>query len=444
MKRQAFSIGRRLSWQLMIQAALILGCLCAGIYWATSVQFENAQNRLLANKVNRLSDFAQDYLRAGDNRFLDLLSQNAQNRSRMQLELNHADGRVFYQDLPGEALQLSQHRREKTFELAWPDRSHPPLKGRYLLDVTEDVQMMNAIAMILVLATVLGAITVGFSTFLIVRRGLRPLHALAEQTNNITTRSLNARLYMQEPVEELQPMVDQFNRLMERVERAYLQLEAFNADVAHELRTPLAALIGQTEVLLSRSRSMLEIDETLQSNLEELQRLSEMVNDMLFLSKADRGAHARRGKPVSLAAIAMQVGEFHEAAIEECGVQLAIEGDVTTSVDEALFKRALSNLLDNATRFASKGSTVRICFDKTADNYVIVTVENSGTTIVPENLSRLFDRFFRIDMARHGSRFNHGLGLAIVAAIARMHSGWTKAESDNGLTRISFAIAEPA
>ncbi len=220
------------------------------------------------------------------------------------------------------------------------------------------------------------------------------------------------------------------------------QLEAFNADVAHELRTPMANLIVQTEVALSRERSSDALRETLVSNLEEMQRLSAMVNDMLFLSHADRGAMARRGEPVSLAALARDVVEFHEAPLDEAGLQLRIEGDAVVPVDEALFKRALSNLLGNATRFAEPGSTVTVRIAADRPDQVEVVVQNQGQPIDAQALPRLFDRFFRADASRCcDEQQHHGLGLAIVAAIARMHAGRTLAESAGGVTRVGFTLA---
>jgi two-component system heavy metal sensor histidine kinase CusS len=276
-----------------------------------------------------------------------------------------------------------------------------------------------------------------------VRRELRPLHALAAQTRAISPQQLSRRLQLQDPAEELQPWIDQFNALMQRLEQSYAQLEGFNADVAHELRTPLANLMGQTEVVLSRERPAEELRETLASNLEEMQRLSGMVNDMLFLSQADRGAVARRGEPVSLAQLARQVVEFHEGSLEDAGLQLQVQGDATLPVDESLFKRAVSNLLGNATRFASPGSTVVIGIAPDADQQVRVEVLNQGPAIAAQALPRLFDRFFRGDDSRccDGEEQHHGLGLAIVAAIARMHAGRTVAESSAGVTRVGFTLA---
>jgi two-component system heavy metal sensor histidine kinase CusS len=280
-----------------------------------------------------------------------------------------------------------------------------------------------------------------------VRRQLRPLHELAAQTRAISPRGLHQRLALVDPAEELLPWIDQFNALMGRLEQAYAQLEGFNADVAHELRTPLATLIGETEVALSRERSAESLRDTLASNLEEMQRLSAMVNDMLFLSHADRGAAARRGAPVSLAELARQVAEFHEGTLDEAGLRLAVEGDAVVAVDEPLVKRALSNLLGNATRFAAPGSTVqvRIAPHDGAPSEVGLVVQNRGQPIEPQLLPRLFDRFFRAEESRCcDDQQHHGLGLAIVAAIARMHAGRTLARSADGVTEVGFTIAAAA
>jgi two-component system heavy metal sensor histidine kinase CusS len=229
---------------------------------------------------------------------------------------------------------------------------------------------------------------------------------------------------------------------MDRLQQAVQQLEAFNADVAHELRTPLATLIGETEVALSRERSAPALQETLASNLEEMQRLAALVNDMLFLSQADRGAIARRGEPVSLAELARQVSEFHEATLEDAGVTLRVDGDASVPVDVPLVKRALSNLIGNATRFATRGSTIVVQIAPDADGQFQVVVENAGEAIQPDHLPRLFDRFFRADSSRCcDDAQHHGLGLAIVAAIARMHAGRTLAESAAGTTRVGFTLA---
>jgi two-component system heavy metal sensor histidine kinase CusS len=160
-----------------------------------------------------------------------------------------------------------------------------------------------------------------------------------------------------------------------------------------------------------------------------------------------------------LAALAQQVIEFHEAVFEDATLQARVEGDAVLAVDEPLVKRALSNLLGNAVRFADRGSTISVRIAPAdaagpahelahdpARAQVRVLVQNAGQSIDAAALPRLFDRFFRSDASRccEDGQAHHGLGLAIVAAIARMHAGSTLAESGGGVTRIGFTLAAPA
>ncbi len=326
------------------------------------------------------------------------------------------------------------------FEIAAPQLDGGLLKARYTVDFSADAKFGRNWVLVFAVVTLLAGAMVWAGSRWHVRRALRPLNDLATQTRAISARRLDQRLALADPAEELLPWIEQFNALMQRLEGAVAQLEGFNADVAHELRTPLAALIGHTEVALSRERPAEALRDTLLSNLEEAQRLAALVNDMLFLSQADRGASARRGRTASLASLAAQVVEFHEALLEEAGLTVSIEGDAQAAVDEPLVKRALANLLGNAIRFAQRGSCVLVCIAPDAAEQVRVEVRNAGEPIAPQHLERLFDRFFRVEAARPDSQSHHGLGLAIVAAIARMHAGRPLAASEGGTTRVGFTL----
>jgi two-component system heavy metal sensor histidine kinase CusS len=360
-------------------------------------------------------------------------------RANTRLELWRASGELLYADAGG-AAALSRHTRSLEFDIVSPQLPGGLLKARYTMDFASDAKFGRNWALVFVVVTLAAGTLVFAGTRWHVRRELRPLRDLAAQTRAISPSRLDQRLALSDPAEELQPWITQFNALMGRLEGAVVQLEAFNADVAHELRTPLAALIGETEVALSRERPADALRETLLSNLEEAQRLAALVNDMLFLSQADRGATARRGHTASLAALAAQVIEFHEALLEEAGLTARVEGDAEVAVDEPLVKRALANLLGNAIRFAERGSCVVVNIAPDEAEQVRVEVLNAGAGIAPQHLERLFDRFFRIDAARPDSQAHHGLGLAIVAAIARMHAGRPLAASAEGTTRIGFTL----
>jgi two-component system heavy metal sensor histidine kinase CusS len=218
-----------------------------------------------------------------------------------------------------------------------------------------------------------------------------------------------------------------------------LQLEAFNADVAHELRTPLGNLIGMTQVTLARPRDASELADVMLANLEDLERLRGIVNDMLFLARADRGTSTRSRAVVSLAAQARDVIDFYDAMLDEAGLKAEVAGDAMADVDASLVRRALSNLLGNAIRFAAPASTIRIKMAEGSDEFVL-SVVNRGEPIDPAALPRLFERFYRAAQARDGSTRHHGLGLSIVEAIARMHGGRVFASSEGGETRIGFTV----
>ncbi|MBY0234503.1 MAG: two-component sensor histidine kinase, partial [Burkholderiaceae bacterium] len=211
--------------------------------------------------------------------------------------------------------------------------------------------------------------------------------------------------------------------------------------VAHELNTPLATLISSSELALRKSRSVDELREVLAANLDDLQRIAGIVKDMLFLSQADRGASARRTPVHSLAALASDVVEFHEAAMQEASLFAEVIGDASGLFDAGLLRRALSNLLGNATRYAKPGSAVRIEIESDGPGHVLkIAVVNQGDGIAAAHLPRLFDRFYRADPARANADLNHGLGLSIVAAIARMHGGAPFADSKDGVTRIGISL----
>jgi two-component system heavy metal sensor histidine kinase CusS len=440
------SVGRRLSRKLAVLTMIVFGGMFFAMWMSIGMLVGEKNAEDLRARTALIRDIIELEARAGgEAAVLARLRADAPMRASTRLELHYADGRPCYLDPTGGTHALSRHTRSETFTVQMPEGQ--ALQARYTMDFASDARMGNKWAWVLVSLTLAAGAFVSVATRWNVQRQLRPLHELAAQTRAISPRRLDQRLSLPDPGEELLPWIEQFNALMQRLELSYAQLEGFNADVAHELRTPLATLIGEAEVALSRERSAESLRDTLASNLEEMQRLSAMVNDMLFLSNADRGAEARRGAPVSLATLARQVAEFHEGTLDEAGLRLDVVGDATVAVDEPLVKRALSNLLGNATRFAARGSTVqvRIAGDTTPRDAseVEVVVQNHGPSIAPQQLPRLFDRFFRADESRccEGQEQHHGLGLAIVAAIARMHAGRTLARSHDGITEVGFTVA---
>ena len=440
------SISRRLSWMVALQTFIGLAVLCAGLFAFTWMKFDAKHAEQWEVKASIAQEIVRNTIKMGEAEVAQKMAYYAARRPDTYIVLRRADGSELYRDAPASFNTEGDRVRSGSFSIDTPpDMAGGRIDGTVVLDCGDDRRMLAGIALALLGTALGGGLGVGWLVFRTVKRGLEPMNDLATQTRAIDANRLGQRLKLAHPVLELQPAVDQFNALMGRLERAYVQLESFNADVAHELRTPLAAVIGHTELALSRERSAEALRDTLASNLEELQRLSAMVNDMLFLASADRGAQARRGEPVSLAGLARQVIEFHEASLEDAALQVRIDGDAQVPVDEPLVKRAISNLVSNATRYAEPGSEVAVHIAQPAPGgEVRIEVENRGPAIGPEALPRIFDRFFREDCVRCSETSNHGLGLAIVAAIARMHRGQPIAVSGGGSTRVGFSLAAQA
>ncbi len=356
------------------------------------------------------------------------------------LTLRTAEGAPLYTSAPEpEGASSTQWSR---FEMASPLAANGVLRAELKMNTDADAQVLNQLAWTLLACAIGGAFIVSAGGFWLVRRAMVPVRELALQTQSLGAARLSQRLDGSAQADELQPLVQQFNALLGRLEQAYEQMEGFNADVAHELRTPLATLIGECELALNEGAPLGALREVLGSNLEELHRLAAVVNSMLFLSQAARGAVARRVPVPSLAALAAEVIEFHDTPLQESGVDVVVTGDAEGDFDAPLLRQALSNLLANATRFANIGSTIAIEITAKSAGIVDMSVSNLGPEIDAGHLPRLFDRFYRADPAREHAAANHGLGLSIVAAIARMHGGQPHARCDNGRTTIGFDMAQ--
>ncbi|MCR6477458.1 heavy metal sensor histidine kinase [Variovorax sp. ZS18.2.2] len=290
-----------------------------------------------------------------------------------------------------------------------------------------------------------GVLVVVLAGYWIARVGLRPLERLSGEAQALRPKTLSQRLKTTALPVELSALAEAFNGALSRLEEAYRQLESFNADVAHELRTPLANLIGSTQVALSRQRSAGDFEEVLQANLEDLERLRSIVNDMLFLARADRGEVATG---LVLTPVALEVRktiDFFEFVLDESRTQVGIAGDVQAEarLESALFRRAMSNLLQNAIEHSPPGAQITVTLREEAA-MTWIAVSNPGTAIDEAHLQHLFDRFYRVDAARNdggGEHHGHGLGLAIVKAVASMHGGHVSASSEDGVNTFAFSVS---
>jgi two-component system, OmpR family, heavy metal sensor histidine kinase CusS len=437
----AASLGARLSSMLAAQALACLVLVSLAVYFVSAGNMERRQGDTLVQKQSIINHLLDEAAASGDMPALrHKLDDFFLGHTDLRLSLTGPAGSELYRNRFQDPQPVHVRRADYTARQVLAAGQVLEISVKLELDVSADYRFLKQLAWALGLAALLGALLISAGGFLLVRAGLAPVRSLVRQTDSLGAANLGKLLDGSRQPRELQPLVERFNSLLSRLRQAYEQLEAFNADVAHELCTPLATLITGTEVVLRKPHAPEALREVLESNLEDLQRLSGIVADMLFLSRADRGAVGRMEVVPSLAALAAEVGEYHEAALAESNLRIEVVGDASGSWDGALLKRAISNLLANGTRYARQGSSLQVRIERMHNDAVRVSVVNKGPAIPEEHLGRLFDRFYRADGARSGSDANHGLGLAIVAGISRMHRGNTFAHSAEGFTHVGFEL----
>ena len=434
-KRAVGSLGRRLARWLALLTLAGLALTCLGVYTVTALSFTERQLETLQQKQLLVSHLIAEAVELDKDSLAHQLDDIVASRPDIEVTLTNADGRTLY---AASAAPTGRRKINSRFETTIGTN---PVHAVVSLDVSEDDRVLERLARTLMVAALAGTLVIAVGGLSLVQIGLRPIRDLSTQIQALEADTLHHLLDDSTQPGELVPLVLHVNELLKRLRKAYEQLEAFNADVAHELFTPLATLIGGTEIALRKSRDADALRDVLGAHLEDLQRMSMIVQDMLFLSQADRGAKARREHIGSLADVASTVIDLHEAAIAEADLQLRVDGDAACMADIRLLQRALSNLIGNATRYARPHSTVVVSIHR-LNSEVAMQVVNHGHTIPPEHLPYLFNRFYRADAARSDAVRNHGLGLAIVAAIARMHGGRTTAESHDGVTAIGLTLPE--
>ncbi len=436
------SLSLRLSLSLASLAVVALGTVCAVVYVATAANLEARQQSELDEKATLVRHLVREAEPDADAIGLKrLLEDVGIGYAGVMLHLAPPGASPLFVS-PGWIAAPSQRQRILHTAMPWAPAPGGVVVAELRLDMRDDDRLLAGLAATLLVAALAGALATAIASHALVRRGLAPVARLAAQLRRIRPGDGTVRLEGSPRHRELQLFVERFETLLGEVDTAYAQLAAFNADVAHELRTPLAVLIADSEVMLSRPRTDAQWREASGRHLEDLRRLAAIVSDMLFLARADRAAADRAVSLPSLATLVREVVEFHEAAFEEQRLSVGVIGDASGRFDAELLKRAVSNLLSNAARYGRPGSAVEVELSRAAPDTVRLAVRNAGPQIAAEALPRLFDRFYRADTAGEPADDHHGLGLAIVAAIARMHGGRPFARSAQGTTEIGIELVD--
>ncbi|CAH0211943.1 Sensor protein CzcS [Massilia sp. Bi118] len=274
---------------------------------------------------------------------------------------------------------------------------------------------------------------------LMLRAGLRPLREVAAHAGQVRPGTLSARLDAGRAPSELLPLIAAFNAMLDRLQEGYARLAGFSADLAHEFRTPVTNMIGQSQVMLGHARTVADYEQLTASNIEELERLARMIESMLFLARADQREVVLARRRVAAHEELARVADFYEGMAQERGLVFECRGEAWVAADSALLRRALANLVSNAVRHAEPGSSIEL---EAVDlgGRVTLAVANRGADIGREHLPHLFERFYRADAARREGEGSTGLGLSIVSAIMHLHGGEVCVTSGGGRTVFTLSF----
>ena len=272
----------------------------------------------------------------------------------------------------------------------------------------------------------------------------KPINRLIKKIERINMKSLNYRISTASVPVKYESLVKAFNNMLHRMEDVFERQRNFTADIAHEMRTPITNLTTQTQIVLNNARSTEEYREILYSNLEEYEKMSQMISDMLFLAQADNHQLVPNFIDIDLYSMISLMCEYFEPLTDEKNITFELEGNCShIQGDKMMLGRAISNIISNAIRYTSENQTIKIKLSQLSPKKVQIVIANPGKKIESRHLPHLFDRFYRVDQSRHRNNKDSsgtGIGLAIVKSIIDTHKGHIYVESDDISTRFIIKL----
>jgi len=272
--------------------------------------------------------------------------------------------------------------------------------------------------------------------------GLIPVRGVARRISAIGENDLGVRLDPQNTPLELRVVVHRLNELLSRIEAAFRRERNLTADVAHELRTPLAGIRSTLEVALTRDRPPAEYREAIATSLKIVEQTQSMVENLLSLAKLDSGQTPTRLKEVSLTELLEHAWHPFKERAKERGVRVSweVEPDLVLKTDKEKLACVLGNLFDNAVSYADEGGTISIRASKEGENGIRVTVSNTGSKLSPEEAEKAFDRFWRGSSAREATGLHCGLGLSLSKKLIELIGGRITARSEKGIFSVTLTF----
>jgi two-component system heavy metal sensor histidine kinase CusS len=313
----------------------------------------------------------------------------------------------------------------------WPGYVHPNVTVQMAMDMSPDEKILKRFRKRLWIALGFSLLACALAGHWIAQQGIRPVRKMAQTAARIRSSTLYERLEQSGLPSELSDLAATFNGMLDRLEDSFARLSRFSTDIAHELRTPLQNLRGEAEVILSQERKPDEYREILGSFLEEYQRLSNLIDRLLFLARAENPRTLIQREELDLKKELGLLQDFYGLSAGELGVTLRVEAlnNLRADLDRSLFQRAVGNLIENSLKNTPAGGTI-LLKTSNSDGKVLVEVSDTGKGIPPDQVSRVFNRFYRVDSSRSPTSGGAGLGLSIVKSIMDLHDGTVEIRSE--------------
>ncbi|PYI59201.1 MAG: two-component sensor histidine kinase, partial [Verrucomicrobia bacterium] len=309
------------------------------------------------------------------------------------------------------------------------DSAGQPYTIQVAQDRSSDEQVEREFGILLIVVLSGSIVASALIAITVTRHGLRPLGEMTRSLERTGPTHLNERVAQGGWPRELQPLAVAFDSMLARLEASFTRLSQFSADLAHELRTPITNILGEAQVALSRDRTSHEYREVIESTIAECERLSGIVDNLLFVARVDAAREPIERTRFDGRAAVEKIATFYQTIAEDHHVAISCSGEGQIYADPALFERAVGNLVDNALRFTPKNGSIQIALAEHAADFQIAVSDN-GCGIGPEHLPRVFDRFYRAESSRGSD--GAGLGLALVKSIVELHGGFARIQSEVG------------
>jgi len=457
------SIAARLTAWYALLSVVLIAFSGSILYWVAVNHLRQEDDKLLTAKISELR--AVLLLHRNDYAALrEEVEQEATSFRGIHLRVLNAQGDIIAEspvssttaddDTPFATARLQADERGrnwvagngKTYRVM---SSNFEIGSRYTvhaaMSLLKDEQFLAAYRSTLLLAVAF-ALAVAIATgYFIARRGLQPASRLAAIVDELGAGHLHRRVGDEAWPSELRPLATNFDHLLARLEDSFARISRFSADIAHELRTPLHILRGEAEIALSRGRSREDYRACIESAMDEYDRLSRLVDGLLFLASTEQPDKQLEKRSLDLTQEIDAVCAFYQAMADELGITLLAGGCGQLVADPSLLRRALGNLVANALRHTPSGGRVVVEAKTTPNHAVEIVVSDTGCGIASEYMPRIFDRFYRVDGARPRQGKSTGLGLAIVRSIIQLHGGTVSIDSEPGQgTTVTLTFPSPA